>query len=266
LKQEKSPWLSDLDFFTNDPGIDPSVLPDAVYNVVTRAVPFNKPKGKCPCCNRSMSDQFEFQEHALEQQRTLKMIAGAVRDELHADDEDLGVMTSVFATKNLAECLQRGGSPETRVQLKTTLLTHTNSDAALSDINNFYNNRGGDFMLKQRRQGVRDQKGQATAGLSHTYVDYYSNGSGQICRSSPLQPKSTLHYTSPPRTQPSRTPAPPAIATPAKKRMDIAEYLKTLPPLKGPLAKVDMKAMCRELMEDGVLDALEQAMLMMTGK
>jgi len=36
--------------------------------------------------------------------------------------------------------------------------------------------------------------------------------------------------------------------------------------LKEPLIQVDMKAMCRELMEDGVLDALEQAMLMVTGK
>ena len=42
--------------------------------------------------------------------------------------------------------------------------------------------------------------------------------------------------------------------------------MKSLPPLKEPLDKVDMKAMCRELMEDGVLDALEQAMLMNTGR
>jgi len=60
--------------------------------------------------------------------------------------------------------------------------------------------------------------------------------------------------------------ATPATAMPAKKPVGIAEFVKTLPRLKEPPIQVDMKAMCRELMEDGVLDALEQAMLMLTGK
>lgn len=269
LKQEKSPWLGDLKEFFQMSGsmIDPVGLPPAVFKVVSSVVPIDKRKTKCTCCGKNLYDQRAIEEHALGQRSTLNMLASAIRGELHADDDDCGVMTSAVGSKLLADSLQRGGPPSTRIELKTTLLMHTSSNTALDDIDAFYNNRGGDFLLKQRAPGARYNKRQAVAGLSDASVNRSTGVTDQIAQSSRTQPPmSMVNPAMPLGTQRALSAATPAISTPAKKPMGIAEFMKTLPPLKEPLVHVDMKAMCRELMEDGVLDALEQAMLMKTGK
>jgi len=111
LKQEKSPWVGDLkEFFQmSGPMIDPVGLPPAVFKVISSAVPIDKRKTKCNCCGRN-DGPVEIEEHALEQRATLRTLAVAIRGELHADDDDCGIITSATTTKLLADCLQRGGT------------------------------------------------------------------------------------------------------------------------------------------------------------
>lgn len=266
VRQEKPSWLRDMnEFFSmSGPLVDPTALPAVVFRVISSSVPIDRSKAKCPCCGKSKMDRSEIEEHSLEQQRALRAITRAIREELVADDEDVGVTSSAHTTKMLADCLQRGGSPDMRVQLKTTLLTHTSSDEALVDIDAFYNNRGGDFVLKQRKAGARYDRHQAVAGLSYPTAGLMKASTTQSSVAVfEHMPQSLVDAQGSSRSPPK--PKTKLIATPAKPKT-LAEFLKSLPPLKEPLAKVDMKAMCRELMEDGVLDALEQAMLMNTGK
>ena len=190
----------------------------------------------------------------------LTFLGKAVAHELGADPDGNGITASAYMMSHLAGDIQHGGSPELRIQLKTILLTHAATDESLEDIDNYFNNRGGDSMLKTLAPGEkllgsvkRARAEDMAATAKHTRSILAS--AGQVnARTSPTKPGA--------KSQPGSQ----AAATKPSAPRTLAEFLKGLPVSDKSFPAVDVKAMCRELAEDGVLDALEQAMLMRTGR
>ena len=147
-----------------------------------------------------------------------------------------------------------------RILFKTILLTHASTDESLEDIDNYFNNRGGDSMLKTLAPGekllgsVKRARVEDMAATAKHAKSVLANASKGNERCSPTKPGAAS-------SQGSQAPA-----TKPKAPKTMAEFLKSLPVSDKSFPAVDVKAMCRELAEDGVLDALEQAMLMRTGR
>lgn len=188
------------------------------------------------------------------------VVGTAIARELGADPDSIGITASAYATYNLADTIQHGGSPELRILFKTILLTHAATDEAIEDIDNYFNNRGGDSMLKTLPPGekllgsVKRAHAEYMAVTAKHAKSVLANANKGKDKGSPTKPGA-------PDLQGSQ-----AAATKPKAPKTMAEFLKGLPASDKSFPAVDVKAMCRELSEDGVLDALEQAMLMRTGK
>ena len=188
------------------------------------------------------------------------VVGTAIARELEADHDNIGITASAYATYNLADTIQHGGSPELRILFKTILLTHATTDESVEDIDNYFNNRGGDSMLKALAPGekllgsVQKARAEDVAATAENAKSIMARVAHKDPRNSPTKPGRA-------HSQGSH-----AATTKPKAPKTLVEFLRGLPVSEESFPAVDVKAMCRELAEDGVLDALEQAMLMRTGR
>jgi hypothetical protein len=188
------------------------------------------------------------------------LVGDAIARELGTDHDNIGITSSVYAIYNLADTIQHGGPPQLRIRFKTILLTHASTDDSLEDIDNYFNNRGGDSMLKTLAPGEK-LLGSVKRALAEDMAATAKHVSSIMASVSHMDPR-----TSPTKIAAADLQASQAAATKPKGPKTLAEFLKGLPVSDKSFPAVDIKAMCRELSDDGVLDALEQAMLMRTGK